>query len=47
MGAGHSHEHGHAHGAGHGHAPKDFGRAFLIGIVLNTAFVIIEALPAG
>lgn len=43
MGAGHSHEHGHAHGAGHGHAPKDFGRAFLIGIVLNTAFVIIEA----
>ncbi|MXO47211.1 cation diffusion facilitator family transporter [Erythrobacter vulgaris] len=43
MEAGHSHEHGHAHGAGHGHAPKDFGRAFLIGIVLNTAFVIIEA----
>lgn len=43
MGAGHSHEHGHANGAGHGHAPKDFGRAFLIGIVLNTAFVIIEA----
>lgn len=43
MGAGHSHKHGHAHGAGHGHAPKDFGRAFLIGIVLNTAFVIIEA----
>lgn len=43
MGAGHSHEHGHAHGAGHSHAPKDFGRAFLIGIVLNTAFVIIEA----
>lgn len=43
MGAGHSHEHGHAHGAGHGHAPKDFGRAFLIGIVLNAAFVIIEA----
>lgn len=43
MGAGHSHEQGHAHGAGHSHAPKDFGRAFLIGIVLNTAFVIIEA----
>jgi cobalt-zinc-cadmium efflux system protein len=43
MGAGHSHEHGHTHGAGHGHAPKDFGRAFLIGIVLNAAFVIIEA----
>ncbi|MBA4764591.1 MAG: cation transporter [Erythrobacter sp.] len=43
MGTGHSHEQGHAHGAGHSHAPKDFGRAFLIGIVLNTAFVIIEA----
>lgn len=42
MGTGHSHEQGHAHGAGHSHAPKDFGRAFLIGIVLNTAFVIIE-----
>ena len=42
---GHSHEHGHdhAHGHGHAHAPKDFGRAFLIGIVLNTGFVIIEA----
>ncbi len=43
MGAGHSHEHGHAQGEGHSHAPSDFGRAFLIGIVLNTAFVIIEA----
>lgn len=43
MGTGHSHEQGHAHSAGHSHAPKDFGSAFLIGIVLNTAFVIIEA----
>ncbi len=46
MGAGHSHNHGAAHGASHGgghnHAPKDFGRAFAIGVVLNTAFVIIE-----
>jgi len=25
------------------HAPKDFGRAFAIGIVLNTAFVVVEA----
>ncbi len=33
--------HGHAH-AGHSHAPADFGRAFLIGIVLNTAFVVVE-----
>jgi cobalt-zinc-cadmium efflux system protein len=40
------HDHGHAHGHGHGHhhhAPTDFGRAFLIGIVLNTAFVAVEA----
>ena len=47
MGTGHSHSHehghGHAHGHGHSHAPKDFGRAFLIGIVLNTGFVIVEA----
>jgi len=49
MGAGHSHAHdaaghgsGHGH-AGHSHAPADFGRAFLIGIVLNTAFVAVEA----
>ena len=41
-----SHAHGgHAHGGlgGHAHAPKDFGTAFAIGIVLNTAFVVIEA----
>lgn len=40
------HDHGHAHGHGHGHhhhAPADFGRAFLIGIVLNTGFVAVEA----
>ena len=46
MGAGHAHSHGHDqghHGHGHSHAPADFGRAFLIGIVLNTAFVIVEA----
>lgn len=34
----HSHDHG-----GHSHAPQDFGRAFLIGIVLNVAFVVVEA----
>lgn len=33
--------HGHSHG--HHHAPADFGRAFAIGIVLNTAFVAVEA----
>jgi cobalt-zinc-cadmium efflux system protein len=49
MGAAHSHSHGHAdhghahHGHGHSHAPADFGRAFAIGIVLNTAFVVVEA----
>jgi cobalt-zinc-cadmium efflux system protein len=46
----HDHKHGHAHGHdhvhghhGHHHAPADFGRAFLIGIVLNTGFVLVEA----
>lgn len=47
MGAGHSHNHGHSHGHSHGHghahAPADFGRAFAIGIVLNGAFVLVEA----
>lgn len=38
----HDHEHGHAHGPGHSHAPADFGRAFLLGIALNTAFVVVE-----
>jgi cobalt-zinc-cadmium efflux system protein len=33
----------HAHGPGHAHAPKDFGRAFAVGIVLNGGFVIAEA----
>lgn len=31
------HEHGHSHG------PQNFGRAFAIGIALNAAFVIVEA----
>ncbi|MDC0886565.1 cation diffusion facilitator family transporter [Altererythrobacter sp.] len=49
MGAAHSHSHSsddghsHHHGHGHSHAPKDFGRAFAVGVVLNTAFVIVEA----
>jgi cobalt-zinc-cadmium efflux system protein len=39
MGAGHSHSHGH------GHAPPQgsHGRAFAIGILLNSAFVLVEA----
>jgi len=35
MGANHSHN--------HDHAPADFGRAFAVGVVLNSAFVLIEA----
>ncbi len=43
----HSHDgehqgHGHA-GYAHSHAPQDFGRAFLIGVGLNAAFVAVEA----
>jgi len=38
----HHHDHaGHSH-AGHSHAPADFGTAFLIGIALNTGFVVVE-----
>ncbi len=38
----HSDDHDH-HGHAHGHAPKDFGRAFLFGIILNSSFVVAEA----
>jgi len=39
----HTHDHGHDHGGhGHSHAPANFGRAFAIGIGLNTAFVVVE-----
>ncbi len=40
-GSGHGDQHGHAHG--HSHAPKDFGPAFAVGILLNTVFVAVEA----
>jgi cobalt-zinc-cadmium efflux system protein len=46
MGAGHHHSHGHSHtghGHGHSHGPVGHGRAFAIGIVLNSAFVMVEA----
>lgn len=33
-----------AHNHGHDHAPHNFGRAFAIGVTLNLAFVVIEAL---
>lgn len=36
MGAGHDHSHDHAH-------QRDFGRAFAIGVLLNSAFVLVEA----
>lgn len=39
----HHDHHGHSHGGGHSHAPATFGRAFAIGITLNIAFVILEA----
>jgi cobalt-zinc-cadmium efflux system protein len=35
--------HDHDHAQGHDHAPKDFGKAFAIGIALNLAFVATEA----
>jgi cobalt-zinc-cadmium efflux system protein len=35
--------HSHSHGPDcHGHTPPDFGRAFLTGILLNTAFIVVE-----
>ncbi|MCE4223201.1 cation transporter [Methylobacterium sp. C25] len=37
------HDHDHPPGAHHHHVPKDFGRAFAIGIGLNFGFVVIEA----
>ncbi len=40
----HDDEHGHAHGiGGHVHAPASFGKAFAIGIALNSAYVLAEA----
>jgi cobalt-zinc-cadmium efflux system protein len=36
------HLHDHAGTGGHAHAPAGFGRAFAIGIALNTGFVLIE-----
>jgi cobalt-zinc-cadmium efflux system protein len=46
--AGHDHRHGHghdhSHGPGHVHAPASFGKAFAIGITLNTALVIAQGI---
>ena len=38
-----AHEHASHDHVGHSHAPADYGTAFLIGIALNTAFVVVEA----
>ncbi|MCP5379337.1 MAG: cation transporter [Novosphingobium sp.] len=40
----HDHTHSHGHGHAHSHAPADFGRAFAIGVVLNSGFVAVEAI---
>ena len=53
--AGHHHHHGH-HGLGHhshshhdrhgphGHMPTNFSRAFALGIILNTAYIVVEVI---
>ncbi|WP_025036634.1 cation diffusion facilitator family transporter [Bradyrhizobium sp. DOA9] len=44
----HGHDHGHAHDHGHGHGhvhtPANFGKAFALGIALNIALVVAEAI---
>jgi len=45
----HSHDHGHSHGHGHhhhDHTPKieNLNSAFIIGIILNSAFVVLEVI---
>ena len=40
-------EHGHDHGGGghaHDHAPKDFGRAFVLGISIQATFIVAEVI---
>ncbi|MBR0959652.1 cation diffusion facilitator family transporter [Bradyrhizobium japonicum] len=37
------HGHGHDHSHGHVHAPANFGKAFALGISLNAALVVAEA----
>lgn len=38
----HGHKHRHTHAHDHHHAPKDFGRAFMVGLSLNIGFVLAE-----
>jgi cobalt-zinc-cadmium efflux system protein len=35
--------HSHDHGLDHSHAPADFGNAFVVGMALNSGFVVAEA----
>jgi cobalt-zinc-cadmium efflux system protein len=39
----HGHTHGHGHSDHHAHDPEQYDRAFVIGIALNVAFVLVEA----
>ena len=38
-----THHHGHDH-CGHSHSPSNYNRAFVIGIILNISFVVVETL---
>lgn len=38
------HTHTHANGHGHSHGPANFSRAFAAGVLLNTGFVVLEAI---
>ena len=40
---GHDHDHGAGGHHGHAHGPANYDRAFLIGILLNGGFVVVEA----
>ena len=40
----HAHPHSHSHSHSHDHGSANFGRAFAIGIALNLAFVVVEAI---
>jgi Co/Zn/Cd efflux system component len=38
-------DHGHSHGVGgYSHAPASFGKAFAIGVILNTGYVVTEVI---
>lgn len=43
---GHSHSHADGEESGHSHAPKNFNRAFAVGVGINVAFVAVEAIVA-